>query len=143
MRTKKVNRYYCDFCKKAGCSAGHMRKHEAGCTNNPNRVCGMCRAGELSQEPMADLLACLPECPDPSNELYGPETPEGERYRNQIALLEDGMKKLRKLCQDCPACIAAALRQKGIPWFVPGFEFKAECKEFWINVNDANATGCY
>jgi len=135
MRIKKVNRYYCDFCKKAGCAAGHMRKHEAGCTNNPNRVCGMCRAGELSQQPMAELLACLPEKPwqaDLDDPMVRP------LVEKEIAA---AMKELREKAQDCPACIGAALRQQGIHWWRADFNFQAACKDFWKNVNEANAVG--
>ena len=43
MKIIKVNRYYCDFCKKANCSAPAMSLHERHCTLNPNRTCCMCK----------------------------------------------------------------------------------------------------
>jgi len=62
--TKRVNRYYCEYCGKSGCAGGHMRNHEQHCTKNPNRVCGMCAIAQQQQAPMEALRACLP---DPAN----------------------------------------------------------------------------
>ncbi len=42
MRTVKKNIYYCEHCKKRSLSAFHMKKHETGCTNNPDRECKLC-----------------------------------------------------------------------------------------------------
>jgi len=42
MKTKKVNRYYCDFCNKSGCNSGHIKAHEKKCCKNPFRICEMC-----------------------------------------------------------------------------------------------------
>ena len=60
MYKKKKWRYYCDFCKKAGGSAGAMAKHEKHCTNNPNRYCRLCDKFGESQQPMSELLSVLP-----------------------------------------------------------------------------------
>ena len=143
MRTVKKNVYYCEHCKKHGLSAPHIARHEKGCTNNLTRVCGMCRAGELDQQPIESLLVCLPDCPDPALQLWPDSSPEHEQYMGQLQRLEDGMEALRELCQQCPACIAAALRQKNIPWHAANFDFQDECADFWKAVNDANATGSH
>lgn len=42
MKTKKVNRYYCEHCPKSGCNAGHIKEHESKCCRNPGRVCKVC-----------------------------------------------------------------------------------------------------
>ena len=42
MKTLKKSIYYCDFCKKNGLMAYHIKEHEKHCTANPNRECGMC-----------------------------------------------------------------------------------------------------
>lgn len=42
MKTKKVNRYYCEHCTKSGCNAGHIKAHEKKCCKNPGRACEMC-----------------------------------------------------------------------------------------------------
>ncbi len=128
MRTKKVNRYYCDFCKKSNCSASAISKHERGCTANPNRVCSMHKHCEGEQKPMADLVGCLTS--------HGTD-------KDWTA----GMVQLREMASNCPACILAAIRQselqkleldeEGInhgPQF--DFDFKKELAEFWSVVND-------
>jgi hypothetical protein len=38
MITKKVNRYFCEFCRKGKFSAPWIRRHEAHCYKNPSRV---------------------------------------------------------------------------------------------------------
>ena len=49
------------------------------------------------------------------------------------------LQKLRDITNNCPACILAALRQKGIcvP-LVEGFDFKGECASVWADINEAN-----
>jgi hypothetical protein len=42
MTTKRVNRYYCDHCRKGGCNAGAIRRHESVCFFNPHRGCLVC-----------------------------------------------------------------------------------------------------
>lgn len=59
VRQKQVWRYYCDFCRKAGCGKGAMLKHEAHCCSNPQRVCRMCALMQNVQTPMAELIAAL------------------------------------------------------------------------------------
>ena len=138
MRSKRITRtrYYCDFCEAAGLLKGFWRKdkatkHERGCTANPNRICGLCESAvpKLEQKPIAQLVACLGFDKD-----------------------EYGMKELRELCENCPACILAAIRQSEIQkhnneckrgdgefmeWIDLGFDFKAEYEAFWSAVNDA------
>ena len=35
MKTKRVLRYYCDFCGRGGCGKYAMEVHEKYCTMNP------------------------------------------------------------------------------------------------------------
>jgi hypothetical protein len=100
-----------------------MVKHELGCTLNPNRVCGLCALIDNVQEPIKELTT---------------------------ALLADTEKLtvLRKLVDDCPACILAALRQynRGADmedWLYPEFDFKAEMVEFWKEYNASNTPNYY
>lgn len=90
MRTAMRPRYYCDHCNKGNGSPSAMKRHEAGCTLNPNRVCGMCRM-------LADAGG-----PDPA-----PSRDELVRIMDA-----DGFKAMCAGCNDCPACILAALRTK-------------------------------
>lgn len=86
MRAKKVTRYYCDFCKTSKGTKPAMTKHEERCTNNPNRVCGMCLLDpDHEQKPMNELIEaydCTYDFP-------------------ALDVAADG----------CPACILSAMRQ--------------------------------
>lgn len=90
MRTAMRPRYYCDHCNKGNGSPSAMKRHEAGCTLNPQRVCGMCK-----------LLA----------DEGGPEPapPRDELVRVMDA---EGFAAMCKAANDCPACILSALRTK-------------------------------
>lgn len=61
MRVKKVNRYYCDFCKKSNCSKHAMELHEKHCTMNPDRQCRLCNDVTAPAELM-ELLPDPKEC---------------------------------------------------------------------------------
>ena len=105
MKTKRVNRYYCDYCKKSGCSSYWIREHEKHCTMNPKRDCRMCAIMQTAydnepQVEMGKLLACL-------DDVHYDET------QSVFAMLN--ISKLKETAQNCPACIMAALRQAGIP----------------------------
>ena len=146
MKAKLVKRYYCDFCRKSGGSAGHMRRHESACTMNPNRVCRVCKmahgdlgAGEGVQSPIAQLLALLP---DPAPFRYKHQETNGTQYYEDELGDETNaaLPELRDTTGNCPACIMAALRQKGIPvGMVSGFDFKKEIAEIWSDVNSERA----
>lgn len=123
MKKKRVWRYYCGFCKKSGCSSGHMKRHEEGCTRNPERQCGMCRVRGRGPRPtgyVATLVRSLGR---------------GD---------EAGVAALRESAGGCPACMLAAIRQSGLQYKPdaedPGawvaFDFKKEKERFWMEVND-------
>lgn len=110
MRVRKVNRYYCDFCKKANCSRPSIERHERGCTLNPNRHCGMCEMLDAVQQPIAELITLLPD----SSPIHTP--PDGnDPYKDLADAIKEAMPKLREATHGCPACIMAALRQAKIP----------------------------
>lgn len=123
MRSFIRTRYGCDHCKKVGGSAHHMRKHEAGCTNNPNRVCSMHRfVSEDDSAPSMDEL--------------------------KAALADGGYPKLVEVSHNCPACKLAALRQSwvapdpGEPWPQEpqdgrqSFDYRDEVKAMWSDYRD-------
>lgn len=116
-------RYYCDFCKKVGGNPASMKKHEASCTNRPDRVCGMC-SQEGHEQAQTPLNALIP-----------------------LAVAGD-IDGLRKAANGCPACMLAAIRQA--PWMkderpleaymaaqeaLSAWKFKDECVLFWSAVN--------
>jgi hypothetical protein len=130
MRVKKVNRYYCDFCKKSGGSAGHMSNHERHCTMNPSRRCGMCpHVNGGNGTPMSEMVALLPDV---------------EKYTH-MGMLADavvaGIVKLREVTEGCPVCVFAALRQTKTLEYARGlegellFDLKAEIQTAWQSVN--------
>jgi hypothetical protein len=127
MKKKQVWRYYCEYCKKANCSGSAIAKHEKSCTKNPNRICRMCKMLDKVQKPTKELLDLLPDH-DPSDLVF--------RFGERNEPIEAGIDKLRKITEDCPACILAALRQKGIPVPATSFDFEKECKSAWADFND-------
>ena len=139
MIRKKAWRYYCEYCKKRGGSGGHIKKHEKHCTLNPNRECGMCELRGESPYKMSDLLNCLPD-PEPFKWIdeYGFCS-----YPGLNKSVEEAMPALRRLVGECPACIMAALRQKGIPVpVVESFNYKKEC-EIWLSGANEENRECY
>lgn len=133
MKVRKVNRYYCDFCKKANCSASSISRHESACTKNPNRACRMCAMLDLEQPKMKDLLRILPNPKKFSYEQDGTK----QYFSNFWVQVEKAMPALRKKTNNCPACILAALRQKGIPVLIAeSFNFTEECEAWWSIFND-------
>lgn len=129
MIKKMRPRWFCDHCGKGSGSASYMKRHEAGCTANPNRACGLCREADLLQQPTADLIVAL-----------GP----GDKA---------GLDALRDLAEGCPACILTAIRQSGLQCpavyddtgamisegFNVDFQFKVELKQWWDQRNqDSN-----
>ena len=90
MRTAMRPRYYCDHCNKGNGSPSAMRRHEKGCTLNPQRVCGMC--------------AMLADEGGPE-----PAPPRDELLRLMDA---EGFKAMTAAANNCPACILSVLRTK-------------------------------
>jgi hypothetical protein len=141
MTKKQVWLYACDFCKKKkGRSSGHMKRHEQSCTLNPNRVCRVCKMkhGEdmqpFKQRPIEELKRLLP---DPS--LFKTEDEfENIIFDGLTEKVNEALPALREVCGNCPACIMAALRQKGIPVPVAtDFKFSDEMKAIWTAINEA------
>lgn len=131
MRKIMRPRYYCEFCNKAGGSGGHIRRHEERCTLNPSRVCGMCNVLGQKQPELSLLLAILPSKDEQRMEEEGGLV----HFKN---VPEEVIKKLREAAGGCPACMLAALRQRGLP--VPtaeAFNFTEECKSVWADINEA------
>ena len=123
----------CDYCGKKNWSKWHMRNHELHCTMNPSRECRVCKMVEGEQKAIAELMALLPE-PVSWEDECGCTVYHEDTTKHVNAALP----ALRDACESCPACIMAALRQKGIP--VPlatDFNFSAEMKSIWSDINEA------
>ena len=132
MKVKKVNRYYCEYCKKSGCSARWMKRHEERCTMNPNRKCGYCGLLDQEQVDISCLMILLPNPKEYEENLeFG-----GKGYVGLGRVVNEALPKLREVCGSCPACVMAALRQKGIPVPIANdFDFKAEGQAIWDEFN--------
>jgi hypothetical protein len=112
MRTAMRPRYYCDHCNKGNGSPSAMKRHERGCTLNPQRVCGMCA------------------------KLHTEGGPEPAPPRDDLVTIMDaqGFKAMCEAANDCPACILAALRTKnfsGDAESPPGVLGPADGRESW------------
>lgn len=69
-----------------------MVRHESGCTNNPNRICKMCRmAREVHGATEGNPVLSLEEL--------------------KLVFKNQGFEALCESVVDCPACILAVLRQ--------------------------------
>jgi hypothetical protein len=128
MRKVQRWRYYCDHCKKAGGSAGHMARHERGCTANPARVCGVCAKAGLSSKPLLELIQFVR-----SKATWHPAYEDGPVYGSIDKVAVDA---LRELAGDCPVCMLAALRQSNVYAPSEAFDMKAELRKVWSEVND-------
>lgn len=117
MKTRTVKRHNCDFCGKGYFFLPAIKRHEKGCTRNPNRVCGMCEMAQNEQKSIAELDALLIDC-DMSVD-YGHRD---EKINEDV---------IRRETQGCPACILSVLRQtKKAALFT--IDWKAESKA-WLD----------
>lgn len=135
MKTKKVNRYWCDFCNRPGLQAASMRKHELHCTLNPARDCRVCGlmggSVKVGAQRMAELVAILPAYVEYEGDSQG--NPNWQ-YSAFCKALDNAMPLLRTAVDDCPACTMAALRQRKIPVPMVGtFDFNAEMQAIFAN----------
>jgi len=129
MTKKQCWRYKCDFCGRVGYSSAYMKRHEIGCTANKDRVCRMpIHEDDAPRNSVVVLAGIL--------KRWGKE--------------DFGMQELRDACENCPACILAAIRCSGIQKYELDedgentepdlkFNFKEELASMWADVNDARA----
>ena len=138
MITKKVNRYWCEHCKKQGGAKGHMARHERGCTKNPTRICHVCMVLELCQKPIGELTAFFKNIHFDLCSTGDAGDGENDHYSEAMKLrINECLARLRPACGNCPACIMAALRQSNIP--VPSatdFDWTNEIKAIWDEINE-------
>ena len=150
MRKKQVWRYYCDYCKKSGCSGGWIAKHEKHCTMNPDRECGMCKhaAGEEVQPNTDKLIAMLPDPTEYHTAFIDEFGLQREEWPGLSEAVDKVLPALRESANNCPVCLLAAFRQRGIHLsLVENFEYKDELASLWAEVNaeaaEAAERDCY
>ena len=143
MKTKKVNRYWCDFCNKAGLQAGAMRKHEKHCTMNPDRVCRVCvlTADWLeedaleSKKPLDELVAMLPDPGLYNTVKIGPDV--FDTHNALVTSCSAIYPSFKRAAGGCPACMMAALRLRKVPIpMMEDFSFKREMVKIFADLDD-------
>lgn len=129
MKEALRKRYWCDHCRKGGCSRYHMAIHERGCTLNPARTCGVCIGLGLDPAPLRALVAFVT--------LRATWEP-GPRDENDRGFLNDEhVHTLRELADSCSVCMLAALRQARCIASREVFDMKAELKVLWTQARSA------
>lgn len=118
MRKAKRIRYFCDFCKRSAGTITAMKKHEIGCTNNPDRKCGMCQQAQITQAPLVDIVKAV-------GDGKGPEA----LARMQAVAGGD------EIDGGCPACLLAAIRRSKVGCYLK-WNFKKAKEKFWAIVNE-------
>jgi len=135
MKTIKKNVYYCDFCKKRNLSASHMHKHEKGCTNNLNRVCGICG---MQPDVLKEIVKKFKDRFSIKEDVCYP----GDYMTiEKIIWYEDKpitLVEIREAADYCHACILAILRQTHMTWqlFDFNFDYQKERSEYWNGENE-------
>jgi len=86
---------------------------------------------------MKKLLALLPDIKDYEKieaDKYGP----GKliSYKGFENVMPPALIKLRDITSGCPMCMFAAIRQKGIPVWMSGFDYKKELNKCWSEINE-------
>ena len=127
MKKKTCTQYKCDFCGKMKYSKYLMNIHEVYCTLNPNRECRLCI---LISGKSSNLSELLKNFPDPKIEYC-----DGSEAIENIEEINDGIDKIAKITENCPACILSVLSQKGIHPKDTKFNYQQEIRIFWNDYN--------
>jgi hypothetical protein len=124
MKTKLVNRYYCDHCNKGGCSASHMRRHEKRCTLNPSRECGVCKYVGREQPAAESLASAIVE------DIREHELRIASWEIHDAVVERVLVPRLDAAAGGCPACMLAAIRQHGGD-YIFDFDYQSAAKPFF------------
>ena len=129
MKKVKRWRYYCDHCKKSGGSGFHMKKHEGGCTKNPNRTCGFCDvSGGFEADPKELLLIVKKGVNEIEKQLFDSLAMNNNIDKVSKRVVEELLDKT----EGCPACTLAAIRQTEDSYYI-NFDYKKTKDQFWKN----------
>lgn len=136
MKVVKKNVYYCDHCSKRGLSGGHMKTHEAHCTNNPKRTCRLCGNNSIEQIvtefkarfTLIDMMV--------SDLIFGDEV----IYQTEVRWTGEPvtLKEIKESVGECPTCTFAILRQAGFNRYyfetlLERFEYQKELQHFFVS----------
>lgn len=121
MKTKRVLRYYCDFCKKAGQSKYWMGIHEKVCTKNPNRICRLCKNPVKAKEIADEFIGAKDDWTYPISDQR----------------IDKTLKDIEKACHSCPNCMLAVIRQSQVsPMVFSNFDYKKALEHWWHEVRE-------
>ena len=134
MRIVRKNVYYCDFCKKKGLSRYHLKDHEARCTGNIDRYCGVCNS-KVDYSPLivkfkAQMKSHTTETFERDDFLSSPITFTTTTIEQKPELAE-----IFDAVEECPACVLTILRACGLcghEWDMK-FEWKTERDKWWAD----------
>ncbi|MEN6426073.1 MAG: hypothetical protein ABFE13_11960 [Phycisphaerales bacterium] len=136
MRTERVNRYYCDFCKKSGCSAYHIRRHEERCTLNPGRKCGMPHEMMTTPEALEAAVWAIPDVRQFAITTDGDTGDGWTFYSIPDDVVDKTLADLEDRLDGCPVCVYSALRQAGWAGFITDkFDLEERIAAYWSDVN--------
>lgn len=93
-----------------------MERHEKSCTANPGRECHICNGDP--QTGAADLPVLIAYCKE-----------RAAKSHDGLTLTKADVDELRTLCDGCPACMLAAVRQANV--YAIDWDAKLEFKTFW------------
>ncbi len=146
MKSKIIKQYSCDFCKKKGLSASHISRHEKACTNNPHRICNMCKCEWAPfdyvitnlivefKEKIQKTISVLPQ-----DEYYPPfyiKDNELEKYKKIEEKLKTHVNWLCEIVCGCPACMLSVIRQSDNCRILKNiFDYKKEKEMWWSEKN--------
>jgi hypothetical protein len=93
-----------------------MERHETACTANPKRECHICKGDP--QTGAAELPVLIAFCKE-----------RAAKSQDGLTISKADLEDLRALCDGCPACMLAAIRQGGV--YSNDFDARLEFKSFW------------
>lgn len=128
MKSVKKYVYYCDHCSKKGLSKHHMVNHEARCTANPKRTCGLCEMstniGEYVENLKTRFTISTEKVQDAELGFFSHEEEVCYWHGKKITLDE-----ILEEVDGCPNCTLAVLRQTKLHYECCGldkFDYKSE-----------------
>lgn len=128
---KKVNQYECEFCGKKKYSKAAINKHEKHCTMSPHRTCRMCEELKgASVDYLEDVKALMPD-PVRDENNFGKIV--------NFELVVSSLEKVIDRVENCPACVLAVLRQKGLSSYEVDYDYAGESKSMLQEISDSRA----
>jgi len=132
MKSKIKTVYYCEYCKKHFLRKDSVRNHEARCTMNPGRYCGLCENNKIFPIIAKYLVRYR----------WVQDSPISQSRRLEWIDLfgnSDGPVKLDDILQDvegCPNCTLTVLRICKLCKAGIQFDYKKALEDWWTDINN-------